>query len=64
MNQVKRSNLLAYNIRTGELVSSFAPNLNGTVKAITASPDGTRIYVGGSSTTTTSSKLSSSTRWR
>src|SRR3954447_20545312 len=28
-NTVNRNNLLAYDIRTGDLVASFAPNLNG-----------------------------------
>ena len=47
---VPRSNLLAYDIRTGELISSFAPVLNGQVKVIEASPDGKRIYIGGAFT--------------
>ena len=51
VNQSARSNILAYNIRTGELITSFAPVLNGVVKDITASPDGSRIYVGGNFTT-------------
>lgn len=42
-----RNNLLAYNIKTGALVTSFAPNLNGQVLAVTPSPDGSRIYVAG-----------------
>ncbi len=42
-----RNNMLAYDIRTGELITSFAPNLNGQALAIVASPDGRRIYVGG-----------------
>ncbi len=42
-----RNNLLAYDIRTGALVTSFAPNLNGQVLGVTASPDGSRIYVAG-----------------
>jgi PKD repeat protein len=45
--ETPRGNLLAYDIRTGELITSFAPNLNGQVLAVTASPDGSRIYVGG-----------------
>jgi PKD repeat protein len=47
---VPRSNLLAYDIRTGELITSFAPVLNGQVKVIEASPDGKRIYIGGAFT--------------
>ena len=42
-----RGNLLAYDITTGNLVTSFAPNLNGQVLSVVASPDGSRIYVGG-----------------
>ena len=42
-----RNNLLAYDIRTGNLITSFAPDLNGQALVVTASPDGSRIYVGG-----------------
>ena len=42
-----RSNVLAYNINTGALLP-FAPTVNGVVKAVAASADGTRIYIGGS----------------
>jgi PKD repeat protein len=45
--ETARGNLLAFDIRTGELVRSFAPSLNGQVRAVAASPDGTRLYVGG-----------------
>ncbi|HEY0450937.1 PKD domain-containing protein, partial [Actinophytocola sp.] len=45
--ETPRNNLLAYDIRTGELITSFAPVLNGQVLAVTASPDGSRIYVAG-----------------
>lgn len=44
---VTRNNLLAYNLTTGALISSFAPSLNAQAYAITASPDGSRLYVGG-----------------
>ncbi|UZN04315.1 PKD domain-containing protein [Cellulomonas sp. S1-8] len=44
---VTRSNLLAYDLATGELVAAWAPTLNGAAYAIAASPDGSRIYVGG-----------------
>ena len=42
-----RNNLLAYDIRTGALVTSFAPDLNAQALTLAASPDGTRLYVGG-----------------
>ncbi|WDF34269.1 PKD domain-containing protein [Arthrobacter agilis] len=50
VNTVPRNNILAYDIRTGVLITSFAPSLNGQATAIAASPDGSRIYVGGSFT--------------
>ena len=49
-NEVTRSNLLAYNLTTGALVTSWAPSLNAAGKAIEASSDGRTIYVGGSFT--------------
>ena len=42
-----RNNLLAYDIQTGALITSFAPSLNGQALVVVASPDGSRIYVGG-----------------
>jgi PKD repeat protein len=42
-----RSNILAFDINTGALLP-FAPTVNGTIKAVAASPDGSRIYIGGS----------------
>ncbi len=50
---VPRSNLLAFSLTTGVL-TSFAPTFNGPVKALAASPDGTRLYVGGTFTTVNS----------
>jgi PKD repeat protein len=44
-----RSNILAYDIRTG-VATSFAPQINGQVKSIEASPDGSTLYVGGTFT--------------
>lgn len=49
--QVKRYDLLAYDLRTGVLNSRFAPTFNGQVLTVVASPDGKRIYVGGEFTT-------------
>ncbi|WP_051476654.1 PKD domain-containing protein [Arthrobacter sp. Br18] len=57
---VKRSNILAYDITTGALIQSFAPSLNGQARSIAASPDGSRIYVGGAFTSvngTTASRI-------
>ena len=51
VNETNRSNLLAYNLSTGALITGWAPTLNAQGLAITASPDGTRIYVGGDFTT-------------
>jgi PKD repeat protein len=51
VNTVVRSNLLAFSLRTGALVNSFAPTFNGRVKALAVSPDGSRLYVGGGFTT-------------
>ena len=45
----QRSNVLAYDIQTGSLLP-FAPKVNGVIKAVAASPDGSRIYIGGSFT--------------
>jgi hypothetical protein len=50
-DQTARNNLLAYNITTGTLVTSFVPNLNAAVHVVTASPDGKTLYVGGDFTT-------------
>jgi len=50
VNTTPRSNLLAYDITTGDLITSWAPSLNSEALAITASPDGSTIYVGGSFT--------------
>ncbi|WP_165070195.1 PKD domain-containing protein [Marisediminicola senii] len=47
VNTVPRSNLLAYDIRTGELITSFAHTVNGEIKSVATSPDGTRVYIGG-----------------
>jgi PKD repeat protein len=49
-NTVARSNLLAYDIRTGVLLNTWAPTANGTIYDLTKSPDGSRIYVAGSFT--------------
>jgi PKD repeat protein len=46
-NEVPRANMLAYNLTTGELVTSFAPTFNGQVRDLSLSPDGSTLYVAG-----------------
>ena len=50
-NETPRSHLLAYDLESGELITSFAPQLNQQVRTLAASPDGSRLYVGGNFTT-------------
>lgn len=50
-NEVTRNNLLAFDVRTGVLSTSFLPNLNGVVKTVAVSPDKSRLYVAGLFTT-------------
>ena len=50
-NTTPRNNLLAYDITTGNLVTSFTPDMNAQVLAVSVSPDGSRVYVGGDFTT-------------
>ncbi|MGY1773242.1 LamG-like jellyroll fold domain-containing protein [Blastococcus sp. SYSU D00813] len=49
--QTPRANLLAFDLTTGALVTGFNHTLNGQGRTITASPDGSRVYVGGDFTT-------------
>ncbi|WEO76945.1 PKD domain-containing protein [Cryobacterium sp. SO2] len=49
-SEVERNNLLAYNLTTGVLSTTFAPSVNGAVRSIVASPDGSRVYLGGAFT--------------
>ncbi|HEX8509809.1 MAG TPA: hypothetical protein VF635_09995 [Propionibacteriaceae bacterium] len=49
--QVPAQNLFAYDLKTGDRVSGFNHSLNGQGLAITASPDGSRVFVGGDFTT-------------
>ncbi|MCW2915157.1 MAG: Conserved secreted protein of unknown function, putative domain [Actinomycetia bacterium] len=45
--EVNRANILAYDITTGNLITAFSHSLDGQGLRIVASPDGSRIYVGG-----------------
>ncbi|MBO0608586.1 hypothetical protein [Myceligenerans salitolerans] len=45
--EVARSNLLAYDLNSGELVQGWAPRVNGEVKDLAVSPDGKRLYAVG-----------------
>ncbi|GGC16506.1 PKD domain-containing protein [Cellulomonas carbonis] len=59
VSTVPRANLLAYDIRTGNLITSWAPRTNAQVLTIAASPDGSRIYIGGDFT-----QVNGATVWR
>ncbi|WP_449062595.1 LamG-like jellyroll fold domain-containing protein, partial [Planomonospora algeriensis] len=48
--EVNRSNILAFDITTGNLLP-FAPVLNAQARTIAVSPDKTKIYIGGDFTT-------------
>ena len=50
-NEVPRSNFLAYDLTTGALLTSVVLDANAQVRTIEATPDGSRIYVGGDFTT-------------
>ncbi|MQY04003.1 hypothetical protein ACRB68_20510 [Actinomadura sp. RB68] len=49
--EVARKNLLAFNLTTGNLITSFDHTLDGQGLRVVASPDGKRVYVGGEFTT-------------
>lgn len=49
-NETPRSNLLAYDIASGVLISSFNPSINSRVMASAVSPDGARLYIAGAFT--------------
>jgi PKD repeat protein len=50
-NETPRGGLLAFDITTGNLITSFNHTLNAAGRIIVASPDGSRVYVGGDFTT-------------
>ena len=45
--EVPRSNILAYDLTTGELIEDFAPTLNGAGRSLALSEDGKTLYVAG-----------------
>lgn len=49
--EIPASNIFAYDLTTGNRVASFDHNLNGQGLVVQASPDGSRVYVGGDFTT-------------
>jgi hypothetical protein len=59
VNQTPRANVLAYNLTTGALIPGFVANTNNQVRTVTASPDGSRIYIGGQFTS-----VNGTTRYR
>jgi PKD repeat protein len=66
---VPRANMLAYDVRTGVLVGSFAPAFNGSVRSVSATPDGRMLVVGGAFTAVTipatmPGVTGQQTRWR
>jgi hypothetical protein len=46
-DETPRSNLLAYDLVTGELKTTFAPVVNGVVRTLAKSADGRALYIGG-----------------
>jgi hypothetical protein len=47
VNETARKNILAYDITTGKLITTFSHSMNAQGMVVSASPDGSRIYVGG-----------------
>ena len=45
---INQANLASYNLTTGLIDTQFRPTFNGGVAAVEASPDGTKLFVGGS----------------
>lgn len=46
-NTVNQAQIAAYNLDTGRIDETFRPTVNGSVAAVEASPDGTKLYIGG-----------------
>ena len=49
-SETPRSNMLAYRLSTGKLITTFAPSFNGQVKDLALSPDKKLLYVAGAFT--------------
>ena len=49
--EIDAANIFAYDLTTGDRVASFSHQLNGQALAVTASPDGKKLYIGGDFTT-------------
>ena len=45
--EVAAQNFFAYDVTTGNRIASYAHSVNGQILAVTASPDQTRVYLGG-----------------
>jgi PKD repeat protein len=45
---INQAGLASYNLTTGLIDTNFRPTFNGGVQAVEASPDGTKLFVGGS----------------
>jgi PKD repeat protein len=54
-----RANILAFDLITGRLITGFAPVVNAQVLSVAASPDGSRLYIGGDFTS-----VNGVQRWR
>ncbi len=50
-NLTPRANILAYDITTGNLITTFTASTNAQILSLAASPDGTKIYAVGDFTT-------------
>ncbi|TFW00235.1 PKD domain-containing protein [Leifsonia flava] len=59
VNTVVRNNILSYNLTTGVLDATWAPNANARVRNLAVSPDGKRLYAVGSFTS-----IAGATRYR
>ena len=46
-DETPRSNILAYDLKTGDLIQDFAPELNNAGRSLALSDDGKTLYVGG-----------------